>query len=128
MPLNPANAGARGARQASTAGQLRRRALEAAARRSPFANLPLCLGGTQSSRAATVARAGAEFVQSELCPTWPFAASCPGAPRRLPALITDSLASVLRPLPPWYARPRLPRVVPRPPPRPAPAHSAAALH
>src|SRR5207247_762625 len=69
MPLNPASAGARGARQASTAGQLRRRALEAAARRSPFANLPLCLGGTQSSRAATVARAGGEFVKSELCPT-----------------------------------------------------------
>ena len=111
MPLNPASAGARGARQASTAGQLRRRALEAAARRSPFANLPLCLGGTQSSRAATVARAGAEFVKSELCPTCPFDASCPGAPRSVQELITDSLASVLRPLPTWYAHQRLPRVV-----------------
>src|ERR1051325_3117666 len=99
MRVGPADAGVHGARPSSPTEELRRRALEAAAHRSPFANLPLCLGGTQSSRAATLTRARAEFVKSEMCPTCPFDASCPGAPRTVQELIADSLASLLRPSP-----------------------------
>jgi hypothetical protein len=86
-------------------------ALEAAARRSPFTDLPPCLGGTQGLQAVPPSGATAEFLKSDLCPTCPFDASCPGAPRTAQDRITDSLRSVLGPLPTWYAHQTPPRVL-----------------
>ena len=108
MPITRGNGGARSAARKS-AKELRRAALEAAAARSPSTDLPPCLGGTLSSQNAPPTGADA-FVKSELCPTCPLDASCPGAPRTAQDLITDSLESALRPLPAWYAH-RMPRVL-----------------
>ncbi len=103
-------AGAPGARRSTTAQQLRRMALDAAARRSPVAELPPCLGGTLGLQALPSSSATAEFLKSELCPACPFDASCPGAPRTAQDGITDSLRAVLGPLPTWYTHPK-PRVL-----------------
>src|SRR5689334_12559549 len=111
MRIAPDNAGAHGARRSRSAEELRRSALEAAAARSPFADLPPCLGGTQSSEASPPIGGSGEFLKSELCPTCPFDASCPGASLTTQDMITDSLRSVLRPLPAWYAHRRPPRVL-----------------
>jgi hypothetical protein len=96
-----------GTTQAHGVGELRTLAFELAARRSPFIDLPPCLGGTDLDRPATEA---GQFVKSSACPACAFDPRCRGASTRTPAA-GSSVQSALRPLPTWYAFPQPPRVV-----------------
>src|SRR5438552_4150463 len=111
MPGPQANVGAHGIRRSCRAAEFRRTAFEAGARRSPFGDLPLCLGGTQSSLPNTLRGTPSDFVKSELCLRCPLDASCPGAPGTVQELISEPLASVLKPLPTWHVQRQLPRVL-----------------
>src|SRR5262249_53153962 len=90
------------------ADDLRTLGLELATRRSPFVDLPPCLGGAQLTPPAAPA---ATFVKAAACHACWFDTQCPGASNQLDVVGSAPWESTLRPLSTWQSYRRSPRVL-----------------
>jgi len=91
--------------------EVRALGLELAARRSPFLDLPACLGGAQAGGPPTAADASATYLKSTACGACPLDKGCAGVPEALEGFPATSLQAALRPLPGWYRFGTSPRVL-----------------